>query len=357
MPAPGVDRTTLARPARVLLGAIVILAMLVSMIATAPRGTVAAGVGATLQRVRVGIASTNPVATGGWVAKDRGFFRKYGVETEFALLRGSTQAVQALVSGTVDLLMAGAVTSFPAVAAGADLVEIATMDPIMPYIFVGRLGLTSPSQLRGKKVAVSGTGLAVSRLGVMIALRQFGLDAQRDNIVFVLGGTTTERLAGLASGAFDATVIDVSLRAKVAELKLPVLADLAAQKVPFEDTAVQTTRRFLAAHGDAVEGWLKGLLEGNAYVLDPANRRVVTRVIASNLHYDTVAEADEAYKDALTRTLRKPYPYLPGLVAMLEAAKPDFPELARVDLNTFVDASLLRKLDQNGFIDRLTPRR
>src|SRR5690242_862861 len=114
MRASRADRTIRARPAGMLVGTIAILATLVSMIATVPPGAAAAsGVAATLQRVRVGIAATNPVATGAWVAKDRGFFRKYGIETDFVLFRGGTQAVQALVSGTADLLIAGAVNSFP----------------------------------------------------------------------------------------------------------------------------------------------------------------------------------------------------------------------------------------------------
>jgi len=316
------------------------------------------GTAASLHRVRVGIAFTTPAAAGAWVGKDRGFFRKHGVEAELLLFRGDTQGVQALAAGTVDLLMGGPVGAFPAVVNGVDIVEIATIDPIMPYIFVGRAGVTEPSHLKGKKIGVSGTGLAVSRLGVLIALRQFGLDVRRDGIALIPAGTTSERLAGLAYGAIDASVIDISLRPKVTELKLPVLADLAAQKVPFEDDGLMATRRFLAGRAEAAEGFLRGLVEANAYILDPANRRFSTRIIATHLNYDTVAQADWAYEDAVrNRIVRKPYPHLPGLEAMLAAAKVEFPELAKVDLNTFVDASLLRKIDQSGFIDRLSPPR
>ena len=34
--------------------------------------------------------------------------------------------------------------------------------------------------------------------------------------------------------------------------------------------------------------------------------------------------------------------------------KDEFPELQKVDLDRFIDSSILRQLDQSGFIDRLS---
>ena len=50
---------------------------------------------------------------------------------------------------------------------------------------------------------------------------------------------------------------------------------------------------------------------------------------------------------------KKPYPSIKGVKALLELAAKDRPEAAKLSPERFVNISLLKELDESGFIDRL----
>jgi hypothetical protein len=50
---------------------------------------------------------------------------------------------------------------------------------------------------------------------------------------------------------------------------------------------------------------------------------------------------------------KKPYPTAPGIKALLELAAKERPDAAKVPPERLMNVSLLKELDDNGFIDRL----
>lgn len=97
---------------------------------------------------------------------------------------------------------------------------------------------------------------------------------------------------------------------------------------------------------------LRGLLEANAFILNPDNRATVVEVITRNLRVEQ-PQAEQTYEDVVSFVARKPYPSKQALQAMVEAGLDTLPDLARIDLDRFVDTSILEQLDRSGFIDGL----
>jgi len=52
----------------------------------------------------------------------------------------------------------------------------------------------------------------------------------------------------------------------------------------------------------------------------------------------------------------RPYPRTAAPQAIIDELKGEFPDLAKVDVNGFVDPSVIKQLDASGFIDRLPGR-
>ena len=59
-----------------------------------------------------------------WVAQEKGYFKKYGMETQLKYIAGSTQLTPALISGEVSFAQSGGAAVISADLAGADLVII-----------------------------------------------------------------------------------------------------------------------------------------------------------------------------------------------------------------------------------------
>ena len=154
---------------------------------------------------------------------------------------------------------------------------------LMPYYLVGAPGVKSIADLKGKKVGSSGLGLSASRLAILAGFGRLGLDPERDKITLVAAGAEPERIAGVSSGIIAGTVLAPEFRTKMEQLGLNILADLRAMKIPWEQDALETTRKTLQTRRDMVEKVIKALLEANAFVLKPVNRPQVIEILSSRL--------------------------------------------------------------------------
>src|SRR5262249_48048901 len=71
-------------------------------------------------RLVIGYASTTPRLMPLWVARDQGFFAKYGIESEPVLLRSGATLVTGMASGDIQIGRTAGAAVLSAVAAGHD---------------------------------------------------------------------------------------------------------------------------------------------------------------------------------------------------------------------------------------------
>lgn len=311
-------------------------------------------VAAQMTEVNMGIAFVNARVAPLWIAEKEGFFRKNGIDIKLTSIPGGTQGAQALLSGGIDLSFADPSSTISAIAAGAQLVEVMAITTIMPYYLVGAPDVKTVADLKGKRVGSSGLGLSASRLALLVAFGTLGLDPNRDKITLVAAGAEPERIAGLAAGAIGGTVVGPEFRSKISQLGLNILADLRTIKIPWEQDALVTSRKFLETKADVVERVMKALLQANAYVLNPANRASVVELLKTRLGLKTTEEAEGAYGD-LTRyyVLKKSFPYRDGLQSITAEVGKVVPKAASLKFEDVADPTIIEKLEKNGFIDSL----
>jgi len=309
---------------------------------------------AQLIPLHMGHASINSRMSPLWIAAKEGFFRKQGLDVKVVNVRGGTQATQALLGGGLDMAYSDPPGTIAAIAAGAPLVEVMATATVMPYYLVGAPAVKSLADLKGKRVGSSGLGLSASRMAIIVGLKHLGLDQDGDKITLVAAGTEPERLAGLASGSLAGTVIAPEFRSKIEQLGLNVLADLRAMTIPWEVGNVATSRKFLQSQRDVVERAIKALLEGNAYVLNPAHRSPLLELLKTRLGLKSAQDAIGAYEDTVKYyVLKKPYPYREGLQSIITEVGKVVPSAASLRYEDVADPSIIEKLDKSGYIDGL----
>ncbi len=302
----------------------------------------------------IGVAFTNARVAPLWIADKEGFFKKNGIEPKILKLAGGVQGAQAMLSGGIDFGYTDPTSMVAAIAGGAQLVEIMAITAIMPYYLVGSADVKTVADLKGKRVGSSGLGLSASRLALIVALSKLGLEPKRDQITLVAAGAEPERIAGLAAGALGGTVIGPEFRGRIDELKLNILSDLRTLKIPWEQDALVTSKKYLESKHDATERVMKALLQANAYVLNPSNRGAVIELLKTQLGLKTAQEAEGAYGD-LTRfyVLKKPLPNREGLQTIITEVGKEVPKAASLKFEDVTDASIVQRLDKSGFIDAL----
>ena len=286
------------------------------------------------------------------VAKRLGLFEKSGISVEIETMN-STQAIQSLIAGKVQVMFGAPAQGLAADAAGEQVRAIATLGPNMPYLVLARRPITLISQLRGKRLGVSAPGLSADRAAILLGLRRLGLNPRTDTTILVTG-TQPMRVQALGAGTIDGTVLESVYRGAAERAGAVVLADLSRLGVPWDQDVILITAEYGRANAGTVENVLKAIVEANAYILDAKNRAAVLPIVAAAIGLDDPGDVAAAYD--LERRLyvtRKPYPTTAAPRAIIDELRGEFPDLAKVDVNAFVDPSVIRRLDTSGFIDRL----
>ncbi len=301
-----------------------------------------------------GFLNTNALPL--WIALDHGYFKRYGVDAELVFVRGGARTMAALLAGEVRFATVAVTQVVGPVAKGADPVVILSFVNRMPYLFTTAAHIKSPDDLKGKKIGVATFGGA-AYVASHLVLRQFGLDAKRDEIALIQIGTEPERLAALMAGGIDAAMLAAEVAGRLPRPPFRTMLDLRTTGIPWEHTSLITTRSLLKANPRAVEGVIRAIVDGFAFTLAPENRETVKRSVARHLRLQKPDEIDEAYRDAIDN-LGSPVPSLEGggMVLKLLAELQINPEAARLKPTDIMDPSIVERLAREGVLDRL-PRR
>ena len=104
-------------------GAFAIAALLTVIVSIRPATSPAAD--RSLQKINVAYSSISGNVSPLWVAQDKGFFRKYGLEVQAIMIESGTTTAQALISGDISFASVAGPAAIQSNLRGADIVMIA----------------------------------------------------------------------------------------------------------------------------------------------------------------------------------------------------------------------------------------
>jgi NitT/TauT family transport system substrate-binding protein len=303
-------------------------------------------------RLRVGLSSFTPINASLWIAEDKGLFKKYGIESEVVLIGGaSAGGVSSLIAGDVQFLGGAGGAVISARLNGADVVMIGSIVNKGVQRVMARSDIKRPEDLRGKRVGVTRLG-AASHLVLLMMLRAWNMgpnDVQTMQI-----GSSPAMMAALEKGGIDAAVLTEPTFFFAEDQGYRVLADLADTDIYYLHSMIDTTRAFLRTHRDLALRFMRGYIEGIAFF--KKNRKESIDVLARKLR---TAPSQTKYLER-SHTLyssgyfeNAPYPSLKGVTTVLDFLAKDNPRARIADPRSFIDASLVKELDDGGFIKKL----
>ena len=157
------------------------------------------------ERMRIAWAGSTPSNTPIWVADQKGFFKRNGLNAEVIAISASTIVIQALLTGEVDFIIAPSATLVTSRLAGADTVMVSTNLPLFIDHIVSLSDISSVEQLKGKTGGVNRLG-TTSDMTLRLALRRLGVDPEKDTQI-IATGENPQRLAALARNITQFTLL------------------------------------------------------------------------------------------------------------------------------------------------------
>jgi hypothetical protein len=131
------------------------------------------------------------------------------------------------------------------------------------------------------------------------------------------------------------------------------LVELQRAKIPFTNTAWAVSGSFFRERPETVEAVLKAMFEAQAFITAPANRNSVLQIMARHMKLNDLALLEDGYQDLLVGLERKPYAALDGLRNIQRIMSTINPKASHAKVEEIIDNSIVRKLDESGFIDGL----
>jgi NitT/TauT family transport system substrate-binding protein len=303
-------------------------------------------------RVRIGLSSFTPINAAVWIAEDKGLFKKYGIDAEVVLIGGaSAGGVSSLIAGDVQFLAGAGGAVISAGLNGADVVMIASIVNRGVQRVMARSDIKKPEDLRGKRVGVTRLG-AASHLVLLMMLRTWGMnpgDVQTMQI-----GSSPAMMAALEKGGIDAAVLTEPTFFFAEDQGYRVLADLADMEIYYLHSMIDTTRAFVRTHRDLALRFMRGYIEGIAFFKH--NRKESIEVLAKKLRtapsqMKYLERSHALYSSGYFENA--PYVSLKGVNTLLEFLGKDNPKARTADPRSFIDNSLVKELDDAGFIKKL----
>jgi NitT/TauT family transport system substrate-binding protein len=304
--------------------------------------------GAELTRLRVASLLSGEFAQA-YIAQKKGFFEKHGLAVELVYFQGGSQIIQAMLGGDVPLTVTAGPEGVVAKLQGADIALLAANNPTMHFSLFVAPEIKKPADLRGKRAGVSRFGSS-SDFCIRYIFKSMGL-AEGD-VTIVQIGDNPSRLAALKSNAIHSTVFTTPNTVRARKAGFVSMVDAYKLGLKFHGSGIAASGAFLRDRRPVVEDFFKGFLEGVAYAKQ--NKEESIRLIGEFLRLSERDEAEETYQVIIQNIQpRKPYPAKEGVETVLRNLESTIPKAKAAKAEDLVDDSVLRKLDQSGFIDAL----
>jgi ABC-type nitrate/sulfonate/bicarbonate transport system substrate-binding protein len=305
--------------------------------------------GYSQERIRVGQGSVSMYSGLMYIGKDRGLFAKYGLMTEVIYIPGGTTNVQVLVSGNLDLSQLSGAPGAAANLEGADIVYIASLLDRLNYQLVTRAEIKSVEQLKGRKFGVSRFGSSAD-FGLRAVLKRLGVDPTKDVSVLQIGDEPA-RIAAIKSGNIDGTVANAPFGMEAERLKLNVIADSVKMAIPFLNTGILGSKRYLDKQEAKVLNFLRAYLE--AIKILKTEKEYSVKALAKFTRVENLKAVQEGYDYFNNQLPPVPYPSPEAMQAVVAQIAETNPKARGVDGKNYVTDRYLKRLEEEGFVKKI----
>jgi ABC-type nitrate/sulfonate/bicarbonate transport system substrate-binding protein len=304
------------------------------------------------ERLKISYSSVDAPNANWYIAEDRRFYQKYGLDVDLVFIPTSTTNVATLVAGSVKVgnISGGSIAN--AVVGGANLVAAGCFINTLPYELIVHESIRTAQQLKGKSVGISRIGSS-SDVAARVLLKALGLEPDKDVAILQVGGSG-ERAAAFASGkivAFPSPPGTVHLTKGMASRTLITTADF-PKRYPFPYVCPTTPKSYLSSNRDTVKRLLMALIEATYFF---KTRKEESKKIFAKYS----RQSNEAYLESAYQTIAKLFERVPlatreGMEVQINEAlalmrKPG----TAVKAEDIIDDRLVVELEKEGFIDRI----
>ncbi len=305
-----------------------------------------------LQQVRVALSTPTPHMAPLYIAKDKKFYEKYGLDVQLILVNSGSLVAQMFQAGEIQITANAPASLVSLAATGEKLSFFLGLSNTSPFSVVTQPTIRRAQDLKGKKIGTARFG-GSSHISALIALEHLGLDLKRDKITLIQTGVDPDRMVALENKAIDAGMLQRVATKIMTGKGYYNLLNMQASKLPYQNTGLTVKKSYAAANPKVIDGFTRATIEAYADIFKKENKQSFKEIIARNLRLRNVEAAEDFYIEAQEELDRKPYPTLDGFTIVIKYVAEQNPKAAAIKAEEIVDGSWLKRLDDEKFFDRV----
>jgi NitT/TauT family transport system substrate-binding protein len=309
---------------------------------------------AAQEKLRVGLSSVSATNGSIWIAEDKGLFRKHGIDVEVIVVGGGgARVVSSLVAGDLHFSVGGGEGSVRSQLRGADTVIAASSLSKGLQRIMARPEIKNHQELKGRRIGITQYGSA-AHLVLLLMLNKWNM--RTDQVQILQVGSSPAMLASLDKGGIDAAVLTLPTFFVAEDRGYRIVGDPITMDIFYLQNTLESTRSFLRKNRDRALRFMRGYIEGIAYF--KKNKKESLDVMRKKLRIQSEQERDNRYLEQSYNLLATayndvPYPALKSVQTIIDKIAEDEPKVKEREVNSFVDDSLVKELEDSGFTKAL----
>jgi NitT/TauT family transport system substrate-binding protein len=285
-----------------------------------------------------------------FLAQERGFYKKHGLDVDLLFIASTTMSVSSLLAGDMHVANASGGAIASAVFAGAPIVIVACYLNSLPYELVVNETIKSAEELKGKSIGISRLGSA-SDVAARALLRGLNLEPDKQVLIMQVGGSS-ERAAAFRTGriaGFPSPPGIIHLTKGMPHRVLIGTADF-KQRFEFPYICAATTKGYLQKQRETVKKVIMAHIEAVHFVKTQKDES--KKIMAKYARTNNEDYLEAAYTASARLYDMVPLVTRPGVEIQIKEAIGRKPG-AQLRFEDMVDESIVRELDKNGFIEKI----
>ena len=289
-----------------------------------------------------------------WVAKEAGFFEKYGLTGKLDFVAMASRPIEAMMTGTFQFLAIAGPTVAMANLSGLDIVMVAGLVNKPHMSILVKSTIKTPEELRGKKL---GTDQRSSSMFFLMsrAIRHWGMDPDKDVSMWSLG-VGENLFAGLSAGQIDGAIFSEPLRTIALKAGFRELAKLSELGIKTQSVTIATSQKLINSNPEAVRRLVAAVSEG-AHRLKQ-DKAFAIQVMTKYTRLDDPSVLQGLYEVFAPLMEEVPFPTAEGIKADLQdlCATGQTPGACQAQPERFFNLQFVRELQEAGFYKALAAR-
>jgi len=278
-----------------------------------------------------------------WVTKEAKLFEKYGNNVELIFIQGASLAAAALTSGDAQV--------------GMFSPQVVITNPGLELVMFGRLGNTMDNRVYGKKGLKSikeVKRIAISRFGsnadfaARFLLQREGLRPDTD-VALLQFGNQSNRITAVETNNADAAMLTPPMTLMARKLGMTLLLDASKLNIPYSSLFFVSRRPYLTKTRPELVNFTKAMIEGVA--LYKSNKEFAMKVLSKYMKVQDREVLEENFKEYDFPL--KPYPSREYFELPIQEVGKKDPKVLKENPERYMDMSLVKEIDDSGFIDKL----